>query len=183
MGKSTKTKRPSTEADLAEAIGITVERYRRDDWARDRPTVHDGAKIEHPPRRLSRVLRWRKDGWVDDVGAWSLLRYEGLVEASGYGHTRSCCDPTPRGGAGDVPTKVIRARHELAALANDTIRAGVKPFALMVVHALLFDERRPDVIRAALVGGPRDQCLNETRAMIASVAAAMTSAFDRKQAA
>ena len=82
-----------------------------------------------------------------------------------------------------MPTKVIRARHELAALSNDTIRAGIRSYALMAVHEMLFNTDAPDVVRTQLLGGSRDQCLNEARGMIASVAAAMTAVFDWKQAA
>ena len=182
MAKS-KAKAAPTETELAAAIGVTVERFRRDEWARDKPTVHYGAKIEHPPYRMSRIARLRKDGWIDEAGAGALARYEELAEASGYGHVRSCCDNTPRGGAGDMPGRVIRSRWDLARLRNDVTRAGVLPFALIVVHELLFDpESMPDV-RARLIGGTRDQCAAEAKALVGAVAVAMTAALASKIAA
>ena len=183
MGKATNLKSLPTEAELASAIGVTVERYRRDEWGRDKATVSAGAKVEHPPYRLSRVARLHKDEWIDDRGKDALNRYEELVEASGYGHTRSCCDMSPRGGAGDMPGRVIRARVELARLRNGVARAGVLPFAMMLVHELLFDPEPMPKVRARLIDLPRDQCTAEAKALVGAVAAAMTMALASKIAA
>ena len=165
----------------------TPERMRRDDWLpEDAPFMPDdttNARRLKVPRRLSRALRFRKDGWTDDAGAASLLRYELLVESSGYGHTRSCIDNSPRGGAGDMPQRVIRARVELASVRNGVVRAGVLAYALMVTHELLFAETPPDVTREQLVGGPRERCLAETRGIVGAVASALTMVFDARMAA
>ena len=183
MGKATNLKALPTETELSAAIGVTLERYRRDEWARDKPTVRAGAKIEHPPYRLSRVARLHKDGWIDDHGLAALNRYEELAEASGYGHVRSCCDMSPRGGAGDTPGRVIRAQAELARLRNGVARAGVLPFAMMFVHELLFSTDSMPQVRERLINLPRDQCTAEAKALVGSVAAAMTMALASKIAA
>jgi hypothetical protein len=98
-----------------------VERYRRDDWERE-PTVRKHAKIEHPPRRVSRIARWLADGWINKAGASALERYESMVETSGYGHSRSCLDMTPVGHADrGMPQATIRARLALASVRNAVV--------------------------------------------------------------
>lgn len=99
-------------------------------------------------RRSSHVVRWHRDGWIDTNEAASLLRFELLQDACGYGSVRSCCDNTVSSGGGGMPPAVARARIDRARAAN----AVADQVALMAVVEMLADESAPEALRARLFG-------------------------------
>lgn len=181
MARARRIKATPNEADLAAAIGITVERYRRDTFARDKPVVIAGT-ISHPTRRQSRVQQVLALKWTDDAGAASLALYEALSEASGYGHLRSCCDNSPRGG-GDMPGKVIRARAELARIRNRVVADGLLLADLVVTDAVLQSIETMEDATQGLIPGGRDRRMAEARGSVRRTAAAMVEVFSSRRAA
>lgn len=185
-GKSKKAKqaKPVSTADLAAAIGVTVERYRRDDWTREKATVRKGAAVEHPPRRVSRIDRFLKDGWIDKAGQVALERYELMVEAAGYGHARSCLDMSPVGHSdGGMPQATIRARCDLARLRNILNEQPRLSPALDLTTELLFSLDVIADVTARLIDGGRNSRLAKAREMVAAIALALHIAFEVRRAA
>jgi hypothetical protein len=124
-------------------------------------------------RRQSRVVRWRADGWVDERGAASILRFELLQDACGYDRVRSCCDNSVRGGGDGMPPMVVRARQARSQAAN-AVRDQV---ALMAVVEMLADEGKPEAIRRRLFGGAADSATVAARWAVRSVAADLAGYF------
>jgi hypothetical protein len=123
-------------------------------------------------RRQSRVVRWRADGWVDERGAASILRFELLQDACGYDRVRSCCDNSI-GGGGGMPPAVVRARQMRAAAAN-CVRDQV---ALMAVVEMLADEGEPEALRKRLFGGVGDCATKAAQRAVRAVAGDLAGYF------
>lgn len=123
-------------------------------------------------RRQSRVVRWRSDGWIDERGAASILRFELLQDACGYGSVRSCCDNSV-GGGGGMPPAVVRARQMRAQAAN----AVSDQVALMAVVEMLADEGEPEALRKRLFGGVGVCATNAAQRAVRAVAGDLAHYF------
>lgn len=146
----------------------TPERLARDDFATiDAPRMYDEQvgrdALKTARKQVSRVRRMEIEGWVTRAEAAALERYEGMIEAAGYGLSRSCLDMTPRGGGGpeasiDVRAGAVRA---LAMTRNAVVgRNSAGQVPLIFVDAVLApygSETLTDVMDRLLIGPRADR--------------------------
>ena len=123
---------------------------------------------------LSPVKRWYQTGWIDDAGFVALHNYETLVDACGYGRSRSCLDWSPK-GEGGVPPSVIMSRDRRASL-SFAARFYCEAGAWSYVEAVLQPygaECEDDVAERMLPRMGRDRRRDQRRAWVSDVAAAL----------
>ena len=185
MGRA---KRQAKPKQPVAANDPTPERMARDDFEVVQAVRMPGEQLgangvaTTARRQASRVLRMQKEGWITRNEAAALVRYEGMIEAAGYGGGRSCLDNSPSSGGGleGAIDKLAGARLALGKVHNAVEGPdgrGVVP--LLFVKAVLApygSETITDVMDRQL-RGPRADRREMARLYCAFVAGRLVTHF------
>jgi hypothetical protein len=134
-------------------------------------------------KQACRIRRMELEGWFNKAGADALERYELLMDKSGYGHTRSCMDMSPRGGGGPEAAldRAIASRAMLAR-ARNVVNAsgGDMVVALIFLDAVLspYGGETIEDVTDRLISGTRADRRDIARDYVRRVAAALASHFN-----